>query len=227
MSRSAAGKRQTPVRARLPRRSQDSRCIARERRGLSGIGRVLPERGASAGQVIRGNYHLHSPERGVGKVDVDVSLSKLPSQLAERAGPILDIGHQHLALVGDPDPGTLQRLPAPGNGSVIEEQMGDTPALTGERREAADTDADFASDLPQPGELSWPVFENHSQVRGHRIFDHAIWSAPGKLVVAKALQPATRDKDQYACRHARAVRCACLPVPRCCRWMNLAFVLTR
>src|SRR5262249_10041704 len=196
--------------------SSSAGACARERPGLSGIGRGLPERGARAGQVIGGNHDLHSPERGVSKVDVDVSLSKLPGQLAERAGAILDIGHQHLALVGDPDPGTLQRLPAPGNGSVIEEQMGDTPALTGERREAADTDADFASDLPQPGKLSWPVFENHSQVRGHRIFDHAIWSAPGKLVVAKALQPATRDKDQYACRHARAVRCACLPVPRRC-----------
>ena len=51
--------------------------------------------------------------------------------------------------------------------------MDDTPALTGERGETANTDADFASDFSQPGKLSRPVFKNHSQVRGHRIFDLA------------------------------------------------------
>jgi hypothetical protein len=31
----------------------------------------------------------------------------------------------------------------------------------------------------------------------------------------------------YACRYARAVRCACPPVPRRRSWMSPAFVLTR
>jgi len=133
----------------------------------------LRERGASAGQVIGGNHDLHAPERRVSQLDVDVSLGKLPGQLAEGAGPVLDIDHQHLALVGDPHPGALERLPTPGHGLVVKEYVDDTPSLTGERRKTADADADFARDLSQPGKLSRPVFKNHSQVRGHRIFDLA------------------------------------------------------
>ena len=140
---------------------------------------VLLERGAGVGQVIGGNHDLHAPEGRVGKLDVDVGLGKLPGQLAEGAGLVRDIGHQHLALVGDPHPGAFERLPAPGNGLVVNEQVDDTPALTGERRKTANTDPDFASDLPQPGKLSRPVFKNHSQVRGHRIFDTATSPAPG------------------------------------------------
>ena len=60
------------------------------------------------------------------------------------------------------------------NGRVVKEQVDDTPALTGERRQTADADADFARDLSQPGKLSRPVFENYSQIRGHRIFDPAM-----------------------------------------------------
>jgi hypothetical protein len=74
---------------------------------------------------------------------------------------------------GDPHPCALERLPAPGNGVVVKEQVDDTPALTGERCKTANTDAGLASDLSQPGRLSRPVFENHSKVRGHRIFDPA------------------------------------------------------
>ena len=95
------------------------------------------------------------------------------ARTAEGAGAVLDVDHQHLTLVGDPYPGALERLPALGNRIVIEEQVDDTPALPGERRKAADADTGFASDLPQPGKLSRPVFENHSQVRGHLIFDLA------------------------------------------------------
>src|SRR6266568_2745364 len=69
--------------------------------------------------------------------------------------------------------------------------MHDTPALTGERRNAADTDPGFPSDLPQPGKLSRPVFEDHCQVRGHRIFDLATWPTPGQLIVTDA-RPARR-----------------------------------
>jgi len=141
--------------------------------GLASIERGLRQRGASAGHVVGGNHDFHAPESCVSKLDVDVGLSKLPGQLAEGAGPILDIHHQHLALVGDPHPGALERLPAPGHGLIVKEQVDDTPALTGERRKTANTDAGFARDLSQPGKLSRPVFENHSQVRGHRIFDLA------------------------------------------------------
>jgi hypothetical protein len=133
----------------------------------------LRECGASAGQVIGGNHDLHAPKSRVSELDVDVSLSKLPGQLAEGARPILDIHYQHLALIGDPHAGALERFPAPGNGLVVKEQVDNTPAFTGERRKAANTGTDFASDLSQPGKLSRPVFKNHSQVRGHRIFDLA------------------------------------------------------
>jgi len=51
--------------------------------------------------------------------------------------------------------------------------MDHSPALTGERRQAADADAGFARDFSQPGKLSRPVFENHSQVCGHRTCDLA------------------------------------------------------
>src|SRR5262245_4476453 len=110
----------------------------------AGVGRGLRQHGASAGQVIGGNHDFHSPESGVSKLDVDVGIGKLPGQLAEGTRPVLDIDHQYLALVGNPYPGALERLPAPGCGFVVEEQVDNTPALAGERRKAADTDAGFA-----------------------------------------------------------------------------------
>ena len=143
------------------------------RPGPASIERGLRQGGAGAGHVIGGDHDLRTPGSGVSELDVDVGLSKLPGQLAEGAGPVLDIHHQHLALVGDPHPGALERLPAPGNGLVVNEQVDDAPALTSERRKTANTDADFSSDLSQPGKLSRPVFKDHSQVRGHRNFDLA------------------------------------------------------
>ena len=133
----------------------------------------LPERGASAGQVVGGNHDLHAAGGGVGKVDVDVGVGELPGQLAEGAGAILEGDNQDLALIGNPHSGALERRPASGHGFVVEKQVDDTPALTGERRKPANADAGFASDLSQPGQLSRPVFEDHCQVRGHRIFDLA------------------------------------------------------
>lgn len=149
----------------------------------------LRERGASADQVIGGNYDLHAAESGVSKLDVDVGIGESPGQLAEGTGPILDADHEHLALIGDPDPGALKRLPAQSHGVVVEQQVDDTSALTNESRKAPDTDADFPSDLRQPGKLSRLVFENHCQVRRHRIFDLATWRpAPAKLIITQAVQ---------------------------------------
>jgi len=42
-----------------------------------------------------------------------------------------------LALVGDPNPGALQRCPASGHGLVVQEHVHDAPALTGEGRGVA------------------------------------------------------------------------------------------
>jgi hypothetical protein len=151
-----------------------SRLYISQRPGLASIEPGLRECGARAGQVIGRNHDPDAPESCVSKLDIDVGLSKLPGQLAEGAGPILDIHHEHLALVGDPHPGTLKRLPAPGHGLVVKEQVNDAPALAGERRKTPDADSHFASDLPQPGKLSRPVFENYSQIREHRIFDPAM-----------------------------------------------------
>jgi len=151
-----------------------SRLYISQRPGLASIGAGLRERGASAGQVIGRNHNLDAPESCVSKLDIDVGLSELPGQLAEGAGPILDIHHEHLALVSDPHPGTLERLPAPGHGLVVKEQVDDAPALAGERSKTANADSHFTNDLPQPGKLSRPVFENYSQIRGHRIFDPAM-----------------------------------------------------
>jgi hypothetical protein len=149
----------------------------------------LRERCASADQVIGGNYDLHAAESGVSKLDVDVGIGESPGQLAEGARPILDADHEHLALVGDPDPGALKRLPAQSHGVVVKQQVDDTSALTSESRKASDTDADFPSDLRQPGKLSRPVFENHCQVRRHRIFDLATWRpAQAKLIITQAVQ---------------------------------------
>ena len=92
----------------------------------------LRKRGASADQVIGGNYDLHAAESGVSKLDVDVGIGESPGQLAEGAGPILDADHEHLALIGDPDPGALKRLPAQSHGVVVEQQVDDTSALTNE-----------------------------------------------------------------------------------------------
>jgi hypothetical protein len=87
--------------------------------------------------------------------------------LERQSGRLFAPAHyQHLALVGDSHPGALERLPAPGNGLVVKEQVEDAPALTGERRKTANADASFAGDLSQPGKLSRPALKNHSQSVG-------------------------------------------------------------
>ena len=175
--------------ARIGARAAGRSEVIPGRTGVACVVHGLRERGASADQVIGGNYDLHAAESGVSKLDVDVGIGESPGQLAEGAGPILDADHEHLALIGDPDPGALKRLPAQSHGVVVEQQVDDTSALTSEPRKAPDTDADFPSDLRQPGKLSRPVFENHCQVRRHRIFDLATWRpAPAKLIITQAVQ---------------------------------------
>ncbi len=126
------------------------------------------ERGAGAGQILSGDDDTHAPEGGVREIDVDVRVGELARQLAQGPGPVLDIDHQDVAFVGDPDSGALKRLPASGHGFVVQQHMGDAPALTGERGQAADVSAHFARDLPQPGQLSGPVLEDHGHIRRHR-----------------------------------------------------------
>jgi len=133
--------------------------------------RDLPEHGASASHVVGGNHDLPARERGVGEVDVDVSLGKLAGQLAQGCGPVLHVDHEDLPLVGDPHSGALKRRPAPDDGLIVEEHVHQAPALTGEGRKAMDSNPRFAGNLCQPGQLARPVLENHCQVRRHRIFD--------------------------------------------------------
>src|SRR5712691_6410745 len=156
-------------RARRPVSSPGPQCSPRWPVPASAWGLRLLERGTGAFQVIGGDHDLHAPERGVGKIDVDVSVGELPGQLAQGHRPVLDLDHQDLPLVGDPDAGALERLPASGHGLVVEEHVRDAPALTSEGREAADTDTGFARNFAQPGQLTRPVLENHCQIRGHRI----------------------------------------------------------
>jgi hypothetical protein len=120
------------------------------------------EGGTGAFQVVGGNHDLHASERGVRKIDVDVSVGELPRQLAEGQGPVLDVDHQDLALVGDPYTSAPERRPAHDHGLAVQEHVDNTPALTGEGRKATDTDTGFARDLPQPGQFSRPVLKNAS-----------------------------------------------------------------
>ena len=107
----------------------------------------LREYGASASHVVGGNHDLSARERGVGEVDVDVSLGEPPGQLAEGRRPVLDVDYEDLALVGDPHSGALERRPASGHGFVVEEHVHDTLALTSEGRKAMDSHTRFAGNL--------------------------------------------------------------------------------
>jgi hypothetical protein len=98
----------------------------------------LLEHGARAFEVIGGDHDLHAPERGVGKIDVDVSVGELPGQLAERHAPVLDPDYQDLTLISDPYCGALKGRPAAGHGIVVQEHVDNTPALTREGRKATD-----------------------------------------------------------------------------------------
>jgi hypothetical protein len=160
-----------------------------------GMGLRLLERGAGAFQVISGNYDFHAPERGVGKIDVDVSVGELAGQLAEGHGPVLDVDHQDLALVGDPYPSAPERRPASGHGLAVQEHVDNTPAISGEGRKATDTDTGFASDLPQPGQFSGLVLKNHCQVRRHRVLIFPPRRAPGQS-----------SRHRTAGRYAQATR---------------------
>jgi hypothetical protein len=102
---------------------------------------------ASASHVVGGNHDLSAGERGVGEVDVDVSLGEPPGQLAQGCGPVLDVDHENLAFVGDPHSGALKRRPAPGHGLVVEEHVHHASALTGEGRQAIDSNPRFAGNL--------------------------------------------------------------------------------
>ena len=104
----------------------------------------------------------------------------MAGQLAEGHGPVLDVNHQDLALVGDPYPSAPERGPASGHGLAVQEHVDNTPAISGEGREATDTDTGFASDLPQPGQFSGLVLKNHCQVRRHRVLIFPPCRAPGQ-----------------------------------------------
>ena len=149
----------------------------------------LPEHGASASHVVGGNHDLPARERGVGEVDVDVSLGKLAGQLAQGCRPVLHVDHEDLPLVGDPHSSALKGRPAPGHGLAVEEHVHHTPALTGEGRKAMDRNPRFAGNLRQPGQLARPVLKNHCQVRGHRIFDPS--TASGATAI-QSYRPAQR-----------------------------------
>src|SRR6266516_7052756 len=131
----------------------------------------LLERPARTFHVIGGNHDLHAAGGGVGEIDVDVSVGELPGEFAQCGGAILELNHPVFARIGDPQSGAFERRPAPGDGLVVQQHMDDTPALTGERRKAMDTDVGFTSNLGQPGKLTGPVLENHCQVGRHRILD--------------------------------------------------------
>src|SRR2546430_377660 len=107
----------------------------------------LRRHGAGASHVVGGNHDLSARERGVGEVDVDVSLGEPPGQLAQGCRPVLDVDHEDLALVGDPHPGALERRPAPGHGLVVEEHVYYTPALTSEGCKAMDSNPRFAGNF--------------------------------------------------------------------------------
>jgi hypothetical protein len=61
------------------------------------------------------------------------------ARAAARQAPAMRAG-AGLALVGDPDPGVLQRCPASGHGLVVQEHVHGAAALTGEGRQATGTD---------------------------------------------------------------------------------------
>ena len=108
----------------------------------------LREHGASASHVVGGNHDLSARERGVGEVDVDVSLGEPPGQLAEGCRPVLDVDYEDLALVGDPHSGALERRPASGHGLVGQRFEGLAPLAV---QEVIDDSLD-----PLPGaDLLW------------------------------------------------------------------------
>ena len=130
---------------------------------------------------IATKHDLPACERGVGEVDVDVSLGEPPGQLTKGRRPVSTSITKTSRASADPHPGALKRGPASGHGLIVEEQVHDTPALTGEGRQAMDGHTGLAGDLPQPGQLARPVLENHCQVCGHRIVDSS--TAPGIRVI--------------------------------------------
>jgi hypothetical protein len=60
---------------------------------LPAQGLRLLEHSARAFEVVGGDHDPHAPERGVGKIDVDVSVGELPGQLAERHGSAETLAH--------------------------------------------------------------------------------------------------------------------------------------
>src|SRR5260370_33646996 len=131
-------------------------CARAARRPSLRHGLRLPEHVASAFQVVGGNYDLQAPCRGVGKIDVHISVGELPGHLAERHAPVLDPARQDFTLVSDPYSGALKRRPASGHGLVVQEHVHNTPALTGEGREATEADTALPSHLPPPPYLTRP-----------------------------------------------------------------------
>jgi hypothetical protein len=130
------------------------------------------ERAAGALYVIRGDHEARATERGVRQLDVDVGFGQLAGELAERAGPVLHVDHEHAALVGDAHALLLERGPGAGDVVVVDEQVDDAVAVAGERREAVDVDARRARELADAGELAGPTAW---------LFGNEAWGLPADL----------------------------------------------
>ena len=86
------------------------------------------------------------------------------AELAERARPVLDVHHQHLALVGDAHAGVDERLARGVGVTVGDEQVDVSVALAGERAHPLDVHPGLTGGLADSGQLARPVLEHHCEI---------------------------------------------------------------
>ena len=123
---------------------------------------------ALAVHVVGCDDDLDAAERRVCEVYVDVRVGELAGELTERAGPVLDVDHEDLTLVGYAHGGVPERLACPCHVFVVDQDVDDAAPLAGECRKTPNVHAAATERFAEPRELARAVIQNHGEISRHR-----------------------------------------------------------
>src|SRR5215212_3250914 len=170
--------------------------------------RTLVELRPRVVDVVGCDDDLHAAECRVREVYVDVRIGELAGELAEGAGPVLDVDHEDLTLVGDPHGGVLEGVACPCHVSVVDEEVDDAAPLAGEGRKTPNVHAAATERFAEPCELARAVIQDHGEISRHRgAFEPGQNNSRFKPPCSDLWMPPRRSQTSQCAASAGCARC--------------------